>query len=386
MLKHIAFLLLVLKGVDAVGCNIPVFRYALERWSPDDCELVVFHDQPFSEVQRQMLARVKSAAIANGGTANIEVSSWNIHEAIDNSLAGILEGIQSDSAATLPQAVVRCSVGNGRNVTYWQGTLQALTESGILDSPVRRELSQRLLSGDAIVWLMVNSSDQERNQAVKATLQEQLNRLEKELPLPEGIGLPGSELYANVPLLMKFSVLELDADDPQEQALIRLFSGLEPNSLAHGEPLIVPVFGRGRALEVIPASLIDGGLVEDLTLFLSGACSCQVKERNPGFDLLLSTDWDSQLFDEDRPLPPSDLMASSEADGEPEYVLIPAGKPQKSPAPSSPTRTTESAIKSNRQTDPASDLEPQSSSAVAWLFVPLIAIMVAIVVTRSLGR
>ncbi len=59
-------------------------------------------------------------------------------------------------------------------------------------------------------------------------------------------------------------------------------------------PVVVPVFGRGRALEVIPAADLTGSLIEDLTLYLSGPCSCQVKERNPGFDLLMATDWERE--------------------------------------------------------------------------------------------
>ena len=78
-------------------------------------------------------------------------------------------------------------------------------------------------------------------------------------------------------------------------------SGFEPDS--QDEPLLAPVFGRGRALEVIPAKQVDAGLIEDLTMFLCGACSCQVKERNPGFDLLLSTNWNQELYGADGEAP-----------------------------------------------------------------------------------
>ncbi|MFM2004098.1 MAG: hypothetical protein RI963_3524, partial [Planctomycetota bacterium] len=33
----------LLFGSVAMACNIPVFRYALERWRPDACEVIVFH-------------------------------------------------------------------------------------------------------------------------------------------------------------------------------------------------------------------------------------------------------------------------------------------------------------------------------------------------------
>ena len=93
-------------------------------------------------------------------------------------------------------------------------------------------------------------------------------------------------------------------DDAQEQFLVRLFSGFQPQAYTEKQPLVIPVFGRGRALEVIPADQLDAKLFEELTLFLCGACSCQVKESNPGFDLLLSADWNRELFGENAVLPP----------------------------------------------------------------------------------
>jgi hypothetical protein len=100
---------------------------------------------------------------------------------------------------------------------------------------------------------------------------------------------------------------------------------LDPEAYEKGEPILVPIFGRGRALEVIPASRVDEGLIGDLTAFLCGACSCQVKERNPGFDLLMVADWQQQLFG-DRPLPPPpDTGLGSQSAG-PKLRPIPSGK------------------------------------------------------------
>ena len=68
---------------------------------------------------------------------------------------------------------------------------------------------------------------------------------------------------------------------------------------------------------------MSGRLMEDLTLFLSGACSCQVKEQNPGFDLLLSADWNAELFGEgvDPPAPRTTRDRDS-----PTLLTIPPGR------------------------------------------------------------
>ncbi|MEM1068445.1 MAG: hypothetical protein AAGI63_06090 [Planctomycetota bacterium] len=151
---------------------------------------------------------------------------------------------------------------------------------------------------------MIYLDDQKKNEAAKKLLADNLEPLSGKIELPEGIGLPGSELHSEIPLLLKFSALQIDHKDQKEAFLVKLFSGFQPEAVEEGEPLLIPVFGRGRALEVIPASQMTPKLMEDLTGFLSGACSCQVKEQNPGFDLLLSVDWNTELFGAGQQPPP----------------------------------------------------------------------------------
>ena len=130
-------------------------------------------------------------------------------------------------------------------------------------------------------------------------------------------------MYSEVPLLVKFSILELDPKDPKEQLLVKLFQGFESSQT--DEPLLVPVFGKGRALEVLTASQVDRPLVSDLTMFLCGACSCQVKERNPGFDLWMSVDWNRELFGESGDVPEA-VSTLARKSSTPKTLVIPPGK------------------------------------------------------------
>ena len=53
------------------------------------------------------------------------------------------------------------------------------------------------------------------------------------------------------------------------------------------------VYGRGRALPpYIGKGIVYDNLVE-VADFITSACSCTVKDQNPGVDLLMSFDWDS---------------------------------------------------------------------------------------------
>src|SRR6056297_327420 len=324
----------------ATACNIPVFRYALERWKPDSWVLIVFHDQQFSAEQEQVIQRLRDRSDPEESSANIDlhvvdvvadaddprISLWQqIRERADADQASAGTSDSERQTAGLPHVLVRTKLGRGQWINHWRGPLTKDLTKQILDSPVRVELRDRLLKGDSIVWLMLRSTDETRNEAVRRRIADRSTALAKTIQLPEGIGLPGSELYAEVPLVLKFSLLEIDPADPKEAFLVGLLSGFDPQAHAAGDPLLVPVFGRGRALEVIPATTLSDPLIDDLTMYLSAACSCQVKEQNPGFDLLIHADWESELFGTEGDRPP-DRSGEEGLNRPPVNLTIPPGR------------------------------------------------------------
>jgi hypothetical protein len=319
----------------AWACNIPVFRYALERWRPDVCEVIVFHETDLTPTQLEELAKLEPE-VAKGASPkakegpNVAVIQSQIGKDTNPRNRDLWETVKPAAGTALPYVVVRTTVSDKRAVNSWHGPLAKFNSQQLLDSPMRRELSRRLLSGHSVVWLLIGASDAAKNAKAKEMLAAELQKLSKTIDFPEGLGLPGSELYAEIPLLMQFSILEVNPQDPQEQFLLGLFRGFHPEANTEGQPLLVPVFGRGRALEVIPADRLDADLIGDLTRYLCGACSCQVKERNPGFDLLVATPWERELFGEDGELPPPPKEFDPAT--APTLLTIPPGK--KSPTSS----------------------------------------------------
>ena len=365
----------------ANACNVPVFRYALERWQPDVCEIVVFHDGDLSPPHTRFVQHLMSASFDNDGTANVKVRQQNIRSNRENSLAAIWASLNADSKVSLPCVVVRSLAGHGRLVNNWRGSIDDAMKLGLLQSPVRQEISRRLYSGDSVVWLVLKSPDKVLNRTATDLLRKELERLSQEIPLPDGIGLPGSELLSEIPLLMKFSVLEIDPNDAKEQLLVTLLHGLDPESKKAGEPLIVPVFGRGRVLEVIPASQVDVALIEDLTLYLCRACSCQVKEQNPGFDLLLNTDWNRQLYGDDA----EDfalLTTNVENKTTPPALLdIPPGTTNGNAGRTESAGTASADSKFNASTIAAASR--RSTTPMLWCIIVLVGCVLAIVVSKT---
>ncbi|MDO8943549.1 MAG: hypothetical protein Q7U75_10220, partial [Desulfobacterales bacterium] len=157
--------------------------------------------------------------------------------------------------------------------------------------------------------------------AAAATLEKELQGLQTTLKLPELTDSPEDAIQDGPPLRVEFSLLRVRRDDPAEQGLVAMLIGCEADLAGLNEPLVFPLFGRSRAM--LP--LVGGGISPDnirgSATFLSGACSCQVKELNPGFDLLITANWNDLLSWAKSP-----AFASGESlTSEPELVPIPSG-------------------------------------------------------------
>lgn len=323
-MRRVAFLLVCLSG-SLYACNIPVFRYALERWAPDSVEIIVFHDGRLSAEDSKMVDAIRNQTQSGASAANANVRRYDVASAKDEDLDDLWKRVAAGGAAT-PYVVVRSTASKGAKVNNWHGPLGTFQNTTTLQSPVRRRVSRQLLSGTSVVWLILKSNDEQKNKRLTAQLTKDLKTLSQSVELPDGIGLPGSELMADVPLLMKFEIVEIAPQDKNEQYLIDLLQGLAPESVSDDEPLAVPVFGRGRALEVIAGRDLTTELTRDLTMFLCAACSCQVKEMNPGFDLLMSTNWTTQLYGENGQDPIASGFQSQKNEGVPILIDIPAGR------------------------------------------------------------
>ena len=74
-----------------------------------------------------------------------------------------------------------------------------------------------------------------------------------------------------------------------------MLRGSEPDLRSFTDPIVVPVFGRGRTYYALVGKGIRGETIEENCQFLCGACSCQVKNENPGVDLLMAVNWSDKI-------------------------------------------------------------------------------------------
>ena len=132
-------------SVHVSACNIPVFRYALERWKSDSYEIVILYDDLSSD-QEQFVAGLEAASTENNGIANAVVVRSKKDADQNETNIGLWKMISQSPEIKLPYLVVRGRAGQGREVQPWQGSFDEAKQVGLLDSPVRRELIRRLQS------------------------------------------------------------------------------------------------------------------------------------------------------------------------------------------------------------------------------------------------
>ncbi len=278
-----ALLSLALLTASASACSVPVFRYALEHWAPDPFQITVFHRGALSDGQR---ALVPADALANAKVRTINLDT----ETADDTLALWRE----QKTDTLPWLVVRFPQSTRITAPVIAGPLSH-TAALLFESPARREVIERLAAGESAVWVLLESGDKTKDDAAAALVEKRLEYLMGVMDLPK---LDDQDIanglvsIAEEDLRLQFSVLRVSRADEKERAFTRmLVSSEEGLDAVRDEPMVFPIFGRGRALYALVGAGIRHETIEKAAAFLIGKCSCQVKEQNPGVDLLLSADW-----------------------------------------------------------------------------------------------
>jgi hypothetical protein len=283
------FLLLCI-ATQAIACQVPVFRYALERWEADTFRLqLITRGDPPSDLQ----------TIPEYLNLEFETLDLDTLTPVQQlSIVGLEKISEYPSFLLHPPD----SWKNPEPLVF-QGTSSAL--QSITDSPLRQRIKTDLLSGHSTVWVLVEGTDQEANEATYQQLQETLKIAQEKISIPDGViqadqvGKVGDNislddvLRSTIPLRISFKIERVLRSNIKEQSFLRILTANRYSPPE--EPLVVPIFGRGRTPGPLLGSSITPEDIINACEYLCGACSCQVKSGNPGYDLLLLANWRKNL-------------------------------------------------------------------------------------------
>lgn len=315
------FFACALMSVPAHACSVPVFQWALEQWEPDLYELYVFNRGSLADAERAILE-------TRCTDANVNVHVVDIDGDLSTDETAVW---QAQESPTFPWLVLRHPVWSPVVADLWTGPLTAEALNALFDSPARSQVAANLLEGVPAAWIVLESGDPEKDNAAATSLQDELSQLEK--ALRQGAGqMPGEVEWD--PSNATFPVVRVRRDDPAEDLLVEMLLRTEPDLMSYDEPMAFPVFGRGRALYALVGAGINSDTIQEACLFLTGQCSCLVKQQNPGTDLLVTADWRSiedAVFTEivlppleAAPVPPPEPAEPTESDSLLTYALAAA--------------------------------------------------------------
>ncbi len=268
------------------ACSIPVFRYAMERWAPDYYEGICIHKDSMTQDAASSLLEGEIGQLLNLHLSKIDIGSAAQEE--PKALLG------EKVPEKLPALAIWYPGLKGRTAPFWTGEFTPAAVSQLIESPKRKELAKRLTAGQSGVWILVESGNAAKDKAALQLLNQELETATKQLKEM----LPAIAEEAETPgLSFEFSVLPVSRSDPNEQFLLAMLLNSEPDLQTYaGEPILFPIFGRGRALYALIGEGISADNIREAVGFLTGPCGCEVKMLNPGVDLLMAVNWDAAVM------------------------------------------------------------------------------------------
>ncbi len=276
-------------------CDVPVFRYALERWPADNFRILLCHNGDLTAPEQVVADSLQQASFDETGF-NFEVRQLDV-AAIDK--ADLKLTVDGAEPPALPYLVIRYPRNINGGTIIETGPLTQEYVRSIVDSPARREIAKLILEGNTAVWAFLDSGDSSKDDAAYGKVQPQIEELKKIVSLPDSTDVTEADtIELDDPqnaLRIDFSCIRISRDDPKERFLVEQLLCSEGDLKDYPEPMLFPIFGRGRILYALVGPGITNENMLEAAQFITGPCTCIVKDDNPGIDLLMSVNWDDAL-------------------------------------------------------------------------------------------
>lgn len=338
------------------ACSVPVFRYGLEHWAADPYRVLVVHREGLSPEAQALVQELRDA----GTRANLSMHVADLANDPDPQAQAAWKAAGSPGA---PWLVALAPTSARVPDPVWSGPLNKANVSALIDSPARKSIAERFAEGESAVWILLESGDKSADDAAAKLIEARLTYLGNVMELPKLDEQDIRNGLVSLPpdgLRLAFSLVRVSRADPAEAIFTQMLLATEPDLKQTTGPIAFPVFGRGRALYALVDKGIKHETIDEAASFLIGSCSCQVKEKNPGADLLMAVDWKALMKEQATGL--KDLPAVSDIVSKmPETVKIISTNPDRpAVAPS-----------------PSSDREKLTWLAVVWVLAAIVtAIMI----------
>ena len=270
-----------------VACDFPVFQWAMENWAADSYEVLVYHDGPLSGEEEALVKLLEEQC--QSLSVNAKVTLSNVQGDDDFIAPGVWE---MQSGAEAPWMVLRYPAAQSNDPYVWAAPLNETNVHILLDSPVRQKIAAALAEKKTAVWVLLESGDAAADEKAALAIEEALKVTRKTVEI---IPLDGDTNEAAEPVTweLSYSLVRVNRDDLKEKAFVQMLLHSESDLADTNLPMAFPMFGRGRALYALVGGGINTTMIEEANVYISDRCGCEVKDQNPGVDMLMGMDWDA---------------------------------------------------------------------------------------------
>ena len=126
-----------LAASSARACKLPVFRYALERWTADRYKMVAIIDAAINDQTKEALAELQRLSDSQ---ANVDVDIVDLSKLTEEEMWQV-DGL--DGSEETPLLQVFFPERDGRRKLCWSGELTPAAIEAWRDSPLRRGCLRR---------------------------------------------------------------------------------------------------------------------------------------------------------------------------------------------------------------------------------------------------
>ncbi|MBM4092352.1 MAG: hypothetical protein FJ276_23445, partial [Planctomycetes bacterium] len=280
----------------ASACDTPVYRYAMYRWQPGPYEVYHFHREKLDSAAEGVRGRIGQVGEKDEVRANVMFLPVDVAKEAD--LKRLPPDVKEAWEKREEKSVPHYLISSPRARHLFQGLLDEKEIAALVDSPARQQLGKLLQEGKAGVYVLIPGADEkatgEAEQVVRGVLSDVASGKIMTYT-PPAMDRSGGQEDEGEPAAPRteLGLLKVSREDAAEQWFVKTLLSLEPDLVDSKEPLLFLIFGRGRALfSCLGKGIYADNLIQDID-YITGACSCMVKEQNPGMDILMRYDWDA---------------------------------------------------------------------------------------------
>ncbi|MFP4622098.1 MAG: hypothetical protein ACLFM7_12360 [Bacteroidales bacterium] len=283
-MKAIIVVMVLLFGAHSVmSCTVPVFQYAMERWNQSLYDGVLLYKGSLSQEEKATFAEFQEMLSKDKSVLNLRIEKLDVDSKSDE-YDQLLEGVKPGN---LPAMALWYPMEKGNKEPFWVGPLEMPVLENVIESEKAREVTHHLVGGSPVVWILIHPSDEDNKDETLNSLREKISEtvasMKQDPQFKSLIENDGDEV--------SFPIVPMSAKSSEETVLLSMITGLRDDS-SLDESVVIPVFGRARALTTFKADKITQDRIYNIMRFLMSPCACQIKMASPGNDLLMKANWE----------------------------------------------------------------------------------------------